>query len=327
MVEAHAGWPELSEARDGPTIAALHLFSQIVGKVAVAALPWRNHGWHVTLHLWPRGLRSEPIHLPHGTFELAFDLIDHRLTVESSAGTRLGLPLRPMSVADFHSEAMAMLAEAGIPITIHSRPNELDPAVPFAEDRKLRGYDPDSARRLLRVLLNADRLFRLFRSSFLGKVSPVHFFWGSFDLAVTRFSGRPAPLHPGGIPNLPDAVTREAYSHEVSSAGFWPGGAAGGTPLFYSYAYPVPDGFAAARVRPDGARFDQALGEFVLDYEAVRTSADPDAALLAFLESTYGAAADLGGWDRAALDCPTGQPRVPRAVELRAGEAHPIPVQ
>jgi hypothetical protein len=314
MIEAQAEWPELSEARDGPTIAALHLFSQIVGKVAVAAVPWRNHGWHATLHLWPRGLRTEPIHLPQGSFELAFDLINHRLTLESSAGARLGVPLRPMSVADFHAEAIAMLAEAGIQVAIHSRPNELDPAVPFSEDRELRRYDPDSAGRLLRVLLSADRLFRLFRSSFLGKVSPVHFFWGSFDLAVTRFSGRSAPLHPGGIPNLPDAVTREAYSHEVSSAGFCPGGAAGGTPLFYSYAYPVPEGFAAARVRPDSARFDEALGEFVLEYEAVRSSANPDAAVLAFLESTYAAAADLGGWDRAALDCALGQPRVPRAV-------------
>jgi hypothetical protein len=190
----------------------------------------------------------------------------------------------------------------------------VEPPLPFEEDREPRAYDRDSAERLHRALLNADRLFRLFRSSFVGKASPVHLFWGALDLAVTRFSGRPAPLHPGGIPHLPDAVTREAYSHEVSSAGFWPGGANGGTPLFYSYAYPAPDGFAGAEVRPESARYDEALGEFVLEYEAVRTSDDPDAAVLAFLESTYAAAADLGGWDRAALDCPIGQPRVPRAV-------------
>jgi hypothetical protein len=210
---------------------------------------------------------------------------------------------------------MAMLRETGHEVRVHSAPNEVDPATPFAEDRELRAYDPDSARRLHGALLSADRVFRLFRSAFLGKVSPVHFFWGSFDLAVTRFSGRPAPPHPGGIPNLPDAVTREAYSHEVSSAGFWPGGAgAPGGPFFYSYAYPPPGGFGASKVAPEAARFDAALGEFVLDYEAVRTAADPDAALLAFLDSTYRAAADLGGWDRAALECARGQPGVPRLV-------------
>ncbi|HEX8534923.1 MAG TPA: DUF5996 family protein [Allosphingosinicella sp.] len=309
---ATSDWPELSEARDGPTIAALHVFSQVAGKVAVAALPWRNHGWHATLHMTPRGFRTEPIHLGGGTFELAFDLIGHRLLLEGGAGGEV--PIRRMSVAEFHAEAMAMLKQAGIELAIHGRPNEVEPPLPFEEDREPRAYDRDSAERLHRALLNADRLFRLFRSSFLGKVSPVHLFWGALDLAVTRFSGRPAPLHPGGIPHLPDAVTREAYSHEVSSAGFWPGGANGGTPLFYSYAYPAPEGFAGAEVRPESARYDEALGEFVLEYEAVRTSDDPDAAVLAFLESTYAAAADLGGWDRAALDCPIGQLRVPRAV-------------
>jgi hypothetical protein len=306
-------WPELGEARDGPTIATLHLFSQILGKVAVALLPWRNHGWHATLRLHPRGLRTEPLHGPGGSFELGLDLVDHDFVLADSAGEHR-LPLEGTSVADFHAAVMRLLAGAGHAVTIHGAPNEVDPAIPFHEDQAGRVYDRDSARRLLAALLQADRVFRLFRSSFLGKASPVHFFWGSFDLAVTRFSGRPAPLHPGGIPNLPDDVTREAYSHEVSSAGFWPGGANGGSPLFYSYAYPSPEGFAEARVAPAEARWDKDLGEFVLDYEAVRSAADPDAALLAFLQSSYDAAADLAKWDRTALDCAMGVPAIPRAI-------------
>jgi hypothetical protein len=313
MERPPSSWPALSQAEDGPTIAALHLFSQIAGKVAVALLPWRNHGWHVTFHLHPRGLRTEPLHGASGTFELGFDLVDQELLLSDAAG-RHRLKLRPMSVADFFGEAGALLASAGHRVRIHPVPNELDPAIPFAEDRAPRDYDPGSAWRLLGALLNADRVLRLFRSGFLGKTSPVHFFWGSFDLAVTRFSGRPAPIHPGGIPNLPDAVTREAYSHEVSSAGFWPGGAAGGDPVFYSYAYPAPSGFAEATVAPEAARYDHALGEFVLDYEAVRSAPDPDSALLAFLESSYEAAADLGKWDRAALECEIGRPAVPRRI-------------
>jgi len=309
-----AAWPLLSAARDRPTIVALHLFSQVVGKVPTALIPWRNHGWHLTLHVTARGLVTEPVHAPAGAFTLAFDLADHSLVYESSAA-RMAVPLQSMPVADFHGIVMAMLARAGHDVRIHAAPNEIDPAIPFAEDREVRAYDADSARRLHGALLAADRVLRLFRSSFLGKASPVHFFWGSFDLAVTRFSGRPAPLHPGGIPNLPDAVTREAYSHEVSSAGFWPGGlAAEGDPFFYSYAYPVPVGFGAAGVRPQAARFDAGLGEFLLDYEAVRTAQDPDATLLSFLESTYAAAADLGDWDRGALECALGEPGVPRLL-------------
>jgi hypothetical protein len=309
-----SAWPQLSATSDRPTIVALHLFSQVAGKVPTALLPWRNHGWHLTLHVTPRGLRTEPLYAETGAFALAFDLIDHLFVLEDANGRR-ALPLGPMSVADFHIAALAMLAEAGYRVRIHPAPNEIDPAIPFAEDKAPRAYDPDSARRLLGALTGADRVLRLFRSGFVGKVSPVHFFWGSFDLAVTRFSGRPAPLHPGGIPNLPDDVTREAYSHEVSSAGFWPGGASlEGEPFFYSYAYPAPDGFGDARVAPEAARFDAQLGEFMLDYEAVRTAADPDAALLAFLDSTYRAAADLGHWDRAALECARGRPGVPRRI-------------
>jgi hypothetical protein len=225
------------------------------------------------------------------------------------------LKLRPMSVAQFHGEVRTLLRESGHSFRLHPAPNEIEPAVPFAADHRPRAYDRDSASRLLEALLAADRIFRLFRSGFLGKASPVHFFWGSFDLAVTRFSGRPAPLHPGGIPHLPDDVTREAYSHEVSSAGFWPGGAGGGgEPFFYSYAYPSPVGFGNAKVEPAAARFDDSLGEFVLPYEAVRTAPDAEAALLAFLASTYRAAADLGQWDRVTLECAPGRPRVPRPL-------------
>ena len=311
-MDRRSSWPELTEARDGPTIAALHLFSQIVGKAAVALLPWRNHGWHVTLRVHPRGLRTEPLYGAGGPFELGLDLIDHEFTFADGNIVRR-LALRSKSIAEFYGGLMERLKAAGHPMRIHDRPNEIEPALPFPEDREPRAYDRDSATRLLGALLNADRVFRLFRSGFLGKASPVHFFWGSFDLAVTRFSGRPAPPHPGGIPNLPDAVTREAYSHEVSSAGFWPGGAGGGgDPFFYSYAYPAPAGFASAGVKPAAARFDEALGEFVLPYEAVRTADDPDAALLGFLETTYSAAADLAGWDRTALECDLGRARVPR---------------
>jgi hypothetical protein len=310
-----AQWPELSEARDRPTIVALHLFSQIAGKAAVALLPWRNHGWHVAFHLFPRGLRTEPLYGAGGPFELGFDLVDGSFAFTDAAGTRR-LKLRPMNVADFHGEAMALLADAGRKVRIDRAPNEVEPAIPFAEDVAPRAWDPDSARRLLGALLQADRMLRLFRSGFIGKASPVHFFWGSFDLAVTRFSGRPAPLHPGGIPNLPDDVTREAYSHEVSSAGFWPGGAgSGGGPFFYSYAYPAPEGFGLAKVEPEAARFDAKLGEFILDYEKVRLAPDPDAALLAFLDTTYKAAADLGRWERGKLECAPGRPRIPRAVQ------------
>lgn len=307
-------WPSLSSERDRATIVTLHLVSQIVGKVPTALLPWRNHGWHLTLRVTPRGLRTEPLYGAGEPFELMIDLVSHRVCLIDGRG-ETSLPLRATTVADFHAEFMAMVARTGREVSIHDAPNEVEPAVPFAEDRAPRAYDRGSAERLHGALTATDRVFKLFRSAFLGKVSPVHFFWGSFDLAVTRFSGRKAPIHPGGIPNLPDAVTREAYSHEVSSAGFWPGGAgAVGGPFFYSYAYPTPAGFAEAPVRPAAARFDKDLGEFVLDYEAVQGSADPDAALLAFLSSTYQAAADLARWDRAELDCDLGRPGVPRAV-------------
>jgi hypothetical protein len=305
------GWPVL-DAADAPTIATLHLASQILGKAAVAIAPWRNHGWHATLHVTSRGLVTEPLHLPAATVVLGLDLIDHQLVMD--AGERQAIALEGCSIADLYDGVAEALAATGSRAAIHGRTNEIEPAIRFADDVEPREYDRDSAARLLAALQRADRLLRLFRSGFIGKASPVHFFWGSFDLAVTRFSGRPAPPHPGGIPHLPDAITREAYSHEVSSAGFWPGGAAGGTPLFYSYAYPEPDGFADAAVAPAAARYDETLREFVLDYAQVRAAADPDQAVLAFLESNYDVAARLGGWDRSSLECEQGVPRVPRPI-------------
>lgn len=305
-------WPRLG-AEHRPTIVYLHLISQIVGKVPTKLLPWRNHGWQVTLHVCPEGLRTETIFGTGEPFELVINLVEHRVRLVSDGGQD-SVPLEAGSVAAFYTAFMAMLERSGRRIVINGKPNEVDPAIPFAEDDRPQTYDCDHAISLFGALKQADRVFRQFRSAFLGKVSPVHFFWGSFDLAVTRFSGRAAPPHPGGVPNLPDAVTREAYSHEVSSAGFWPGGAGGeGGPFFYSYAYPSPDGFADAKVAPAAARFDAALGEFILDYADVVSASDPDRALLDFLDSTYRAAADLGGWD-SALECAPGQPGVPRAV-------------
>jgi hypothetical protein len=245
---------------------------------------------------------------------MSFDFIDHHFLIEDSNGFRSSLKLAPMTVADFCHWAEEKINAAGHDLRIHGAPNEIEPPTPFALDHEVRAYDPDSAARAFRALLSADRVLRRFRSGFLGKVSPVHFFWGSFDLAVTRFSSREAPLHPGGIPHLPDVITREAYSHEVSSTGFWPGGASGGAPFFYSYAYPSPEGFLEAQVSPEAARFDTTLGEFVLDYEAVRASRDPEGTLLSFLQSTYSVAADLGRWDRQALECELGRPGVPRAL-------------
>jgi hypothetical protein len=235
------------------------------------------------------------------------------LVIQTSDGNARRLPLTAQSVADFYAKVLAALDELDIQVHIQETPNEIPNAIPFSQDHEHSAYDPDYAQRFWRVLLQVDRVFKLFRTGYIGKVSPVHFFWGSFDLAVTRFSGRTAPPHPGGVPNLPDAVAREGYTHEVSSAGFWPGGGAIDYPAFYSYAYPEPQGYRSAAVRPEAACFDQAAGEFILPYEAVRTAGMPEESLLAFLQSTYEAAAKAGGWDRAALECPLGLPGVPRA--------------
>ncbi len=301
-------WPELPAAAWRETRDTLHLWTQVVGKVRLARTPWLNHSWHVALYVTARGLSTSPIPDGGRSFEIEFDFIDHALWVRTSDGENRRLALAPMPVADFYAELMAMLGALGIAVAINSMPCEIANAVPFEQDQVHRAYDPVYAGRFFRVLASAHQVFSAFRTGFLGKASPVHFFWGSFDLAVTRFSGRRAPPHPGGVPHLPDSVAREAYSHEVSSAGFWPGG---GGPMeeaaFYAYAYPAPEGFAAARVAPAAAYFSAELGEFLLPYEAMRAASDPDAALMAFLQSTYDAAADLARWDRAALDCAVGQ--------------------
>src|SRR5713226_9987664 len=311
---AQAPWPELPTAAWRETCETLHLWTQIIGKIRLTRAPWLNHSWHVALYVTARGLTTSPIPDGTRTFQIDFDFIDHVLRISTSDGVGRQLALAGQSVASFYAAVMADLADLGIHIAIDETPNELPEPIRFSQDRKHASYDPTAVRRFLQILVNADRVFKQFRTGFLGKASPVHFFWGSFDLAVTRFSGRRAPRHPGGVPHLSDAVACEAYSHEVSSAGFWPGGGAIDYPAFYSYAYPEPAGFRTTPVRPDAAFFSEALGEFILPYDAVRTAARPDQALLEFLQSTYEAAANAAKWDRAALECTLGRPGVVRQV-------------
>lgn len=306
-------WPELDWAGWRETAQHLHLITQMLGKVRLACTPWLNHSWHVVLYPTAWGLTTGPIPAERATIQLDLDLLDDRLLVTSDDGGEGSIALEPGSIADFYADLTAALAAIGAPIRIADMPSELPDAVRFAEDGRERPWDGDAVRRFHRALLSVDRVFQRFRTGFLGKASPVHFFWGSFDLAVTRFSGRVAPRHPGGIPGLPDPVTCEAYSHEESSAGFWPGSDAFPPAAFYAYAYPAPPGYADAAV-PGPARYDQAMGEWLLDYDAVRSAADPDAMLLGFLQATYDAAADLGRWDRAQLECAPGVPRRPRVV-------------
>jgi len=308
-------WPELPTATWRETYATLHLWTQIVGKIRFVRSPWLNHSWHVALYVTARGLTTSPIPNGVSSFQIDFDLIDHVLRISASDGAQRQFALAGQSVASFYAAVMANLAELGIDLAIDEMPNELPEPIRFSLDHKHATYDPDAVRRFLQILVNADRVFKQFRTGFLGKASPVHFFWGSFDLAVTRFSGRRAPRHPGGVPNLSDEVACEAYSHEVSSAGFWPGSGAIDYPAFYSYAYPAPAGFSTAAVRPDAAFFSEALGEFILPYDAVRTAAKPDQALLDFLQSTYEAAANAAKWDREALECALGQPGVVRKIQ------------
>jgi hypothetical protein len=293
-------WPALPYVEWKDTLTTLHLWTQIVGKIRLALSPWTNHSWHVPLYVTARGLTTSPIPYGTSTFEVTFDFLDQRLRIDTSDRGGAELPLVPRSVADFYRELFARMAGLGIEIGIRTLPNEIPDAIPFEQDHEHANYDGEQATRFWRALLQADRVFKTFRARFIGKASPVHFFWGSFDLAVTRFSGRRAPSHPGGVPNLPDWVAREAYSHEVSSCGFWPGGGAEGA--FYSYAYPEPPGFQAWPVLPEQAVYDMELGEFLLPYEVVRTSEDPDATLMAFLQCTYESAAELAAWDRNALE-------------------------
>ena len=303
-------WPPLPLAQWTDSRAALHLWTQIVGKVRLTQGPWINHSWGVTLYLTARGLTTGPI--PHGwrVFQLDFDFLAHRLEILTSGGERAAIALAPRTVANFHAELMATLDRLEVPVRIDPMPNELEAAVPFHLDDTPRPYDGEAVERFWRVLLQADRVLRRFRSRFVGKCSPVHFFWGSFDLAVTRFSGRAAPLQSSAPPNLPLAIAQEAYNRECASAGFWPGTPGGPVDeaAFYAYAYPNPTGFEAAAVAPDAAYWQPDLGEFVLPWEAVRESRDPESALLSFLQSSYEAAADLGRWDRRELEREEGRP-------------------
>jgi Family of unknown function (DUF5996) len=307
-------WPDIPYDAWRETCAALHLYSQIVGKYRLARTPWVNHSWHATFYVDARGLTTSLVPDGPGGVEIFFDLIGHEVVGAATDGRTARFALGPMSAADFHTRCLELIRALGGTPHLDGRPNEVPDPVPFADDRTARPYDAAAVTRFFRATVAVDRVFKRFRTAFLGKVSPVHLFWGSFDLAVTRFSGRPAPLHPGGVPALPDDVAREAYSHEVSSAGFWPGGAGVGVPAFYSYAYPAPDGFADAKVAPREAYYDKSLGEFLLPYDAVRRSPDPEATLMAFLDSTYRAAADLAHWDRAALEGPPGEPGRPRPL-------------
>ena len=293
-------WPALPQAAWSESCTTLQLWSQIVGKVRLALTPATNHTWNVPLYPTVRGLTTSPMPYGHRSLQIDFDFIQHLLILQTSDDGRETIALRPMAVATFYEEAMAALANLGTPVRIWHMPVEISPAIPFDKDVTLRPYDPEYVQRFWRILLQCTRVFNLFRARFRGKVSPVHLFWGALDLACTRFSGRTAPEHPS-MAGLPDRVTRDAYSHEVSSCGFWPG-APGMEPLFYSYAYPEPPGYAQSAIVPDEAFFHPQLGEFVLPYEQMRQSADPDFTLLQFLQSTYEAAANCAQWDRDALE-------------------------
>jgi hypothetical protein len=296
-----ANWPELDPARDHETFALLHLAAQMLGKIRVAHAPWTNHGWHVALQPRANGLETLPTAADGArTFTLVLDLCRHAIVLWASDESREELPLNAGSVAALHGRLIALLDRHGLPSSFNGTPSEIEGAVPFAQDHAPRTYDRDSAERFRGALAAMLPLFERFRAGFTGKSSPVHFWWGSFDLAVTRFSGRPAPLHPGGVPGLPDRITREAYSHEVSSAGFWAGGVTPAEPFFYSYAYPAPEGFRDRK--PLAGGFDEQWQEFTLPYAEVRAAANPEHMLTSFLQSTYDAAADLALWDRARLE-------------------------
>lgn len=305
-------WPDLPYPAWRDTCATLQLWTQIVGKIRLEQTPWLNHSWHVPLYLTARGLTTSPISHGSRSFEMQFDFLEHVLNVDVSDGHRRTIALKPRSVADFHRAVMQTLAELGVPVAIDELPCEIAGAIAFSHDETHASYDAEYAQRFWRALLQIDRVFKMFRTRFLGKSSPVHFFWGSFDIAVTRFSGRRAADFQSQVPGVSLDVMREAYSHEVSSAGFWPGGGAIDYAAFYSYAYPTPELFKTYPVRPAAASFHSTLAEFVLPYEAVRTAADPDATLLDFLQSTYEAAASTAHWDRASLECTQGVPGVPR---------------
>ena len=296
-------WPELSATSDHETLAILHLASQMLGKIRVAHAPWTNHGWHVALQPNARGLSTLPTASGDGrTFTLTLDLCRHAMVLWGSDGSREEVPLNAGSVAALHQRLIDILEKHRLPCNFYGRPSEIADAIPFAEDRAPRQYDRDSAQRLREALAAMLPVFGLFRAGFAGKASPVHFWWGSFDLAVSRFSGRKAPPHPGGVPGLPDRITLEAYSDEVASAGFWAGGVTSADPFFYSYIYPAPEGYRASKVAH--GQFDETYGEFVLPYSEVRASPDPEGMLLDFFQSAYDIGAGLAKWDRGALERP-----------------------
>jgi hypothetical protein len=308
----HSGvWPPLPLEEWSDTYGTLHMMTQVVGKVRLACAPMVNHWWQVPLYLTPRGLTTSS--MPHGarTFAIDFDFIDHALRIQVSDGAARGIALRTRPVAEFYGEVMASLAALGVPVRIWPRPVEIEHPIAFDEDFEHTVYEPKHARRCWTVFAHTARVMEEFRSGFVGKCSPVHFFWGSFDMAVTRFSGRRAPEHPGGIPNLGDWVTREAYSRECSSCGFWPGSGPMPEPAFYAYMYPEPDGYRDHAIRPDQAFYSEEMREYLLPYETVRRAGDPDRMLHDFFRSTYEAGAELGGWDRRDLehDYPAGRPR------------------
>jgi hypothetical protein len=294
-------WPDLPWRDWEPTISTLHLWVQIVGKVRMALTPPLNHWWHVPLYVTARGLTTSPIPYADRAFQVDFDFVDHRLVIDDGDRGSFTMALEPRSVAWFYREFMAGLRSRGIEVSIRPHPTEVADAIPFDEDERHASYDPDQAHLLWQALVQVDRVLKVFQTGFVGKASPVHLFWGSFDLTTTRFSGVPAPRHPGGIPNIPDAVMEEAESDQNVTVGWWPLTEAPG-PAFYAYTYPEPEGFRGAIVRPAEAFFDDRFGEFLLPYDAVRAAADPDSMVLEFLESTYEAGANLGGWDRQALE-------------------------
>ena len=297
-----APWPALPLAGWQDTYATLHLWTQVVGKVRLALAPMVNHWWQVPFYVSARGLTTSAMPYAGGAVELTFDFLDHVLRVETSGDGSRTVPLAPRSVASFYAETMDALRAVGVDVRIMRRPVELPEVIPFDQDETHAAYDAAAAERCWRVLVHVDRVLHAFRGGYVGKCSPVHFWWGAFDLACTRYSGRAAPPHPGGVPNVADRVMREAYSHECMSVGWWPGGGVLREPAFYAYAYPEPAGCPTARIEPEAGYYHPELREWILPYDAVRTARDPDALLLAFLQSTYDTVARLGGWDRAALE-------------------------
>jgi hypothetical protein len=296
-------WPEISFDEWKDTLATLQLYTQIVGKIRLTSLPWINHSWHVTLYISPMGLTTGSMHYDKDIFEIEFNFIEHLLSIKTSTGRKEEMKLYAHSVADFYNELFAKLKRAGIEVTIHAVPNEIEPAIPFEKDDIHKTYNQEQVTKYWHALMQAHKVFTKFRAGFNGKCSPVHFFWGGFDLAVTRFSGRKAPLHPGGAPNIPLRVMQEAYSHEVSSCGFWPGNDAFPHAAFYSYCYPTPVTFSEQAVEPAEAFYSKEMGEFFLLYDVIRTAANPEETLMKFLITTYEAAANTGNWNRAALEC------------------------